>query len=88
MRSTKASAAVTRLNARDTEHRYSMGITAAGYFYLLRSAAGDAQGKAERISGELTQEEFIELANRTGPQKKVKLSRLDVAFERQLNRSK
>jgi hypothetical protein len=85
MRSTKASAAVTRLNARDTDYRYSMGITASGFFYLLRAGAG---GAPERISGDLTQEEFIELVNRTGPQKKVKISRLDAAFEEQLKQRK
>lgn len=86
MRSTKASAAVTRLNARDADYRYSMGITASGFFYLLRMDS--AGGATERISGDLTQEEFIELANRTGPQKKVKVSRLDVAFEQQLKQRK
>ena len=83
MRSTKASAAVTRLNARDPEYRYSMGMTASGFFYLLRASAGQPP---ERISGDLTMEEFVELANRTGPQKKVKVSKLDQAFEKQLNR--
>lgn len=81
MRSTKASAAVTRLNARDTEYRYSMGMTASGFFYLLRAAPG---GAPEKVSDDLTMEEFVELANRTGPQKKVKISKLDVAFEKQL----
>lgn len=81
MRSTKASAAVARLNTRDPAHQYSMGMTAAGFFYLLRR---DASGAQERISDDLTLEEFVELANRTGPQKKVKVSKLDVAFEKQL----
>ncbi|QAU32838.1 hypothetical protein [Janthinobacterium sp. 17J80-10] len=85
MRSTKASAAVTRLNTRDPAHRYSMGVTASGFFYLLRTSA---TGAAERISDELTQEEFIALVNRTGPQKQVKISRHDAAFEKQLQRQK
>lgn len=85
MRSTKASAAVTRLNTRDPAHRYSMGLTASGFFYLLRTSAG---GVAERISDDLTQEEFIELVNRTGPQKQAKISRHDAAFEKQLQRPK
>lgn len=85
MRSTKASAAVTRLNARDTEYRYSMGITASGFFYLLRASAGSAP---EKISSDLTQEEFIELVNRTGPQKKIRVSQLDAKFEEQLKRGK
>ncbi|HVL75680.1 MAG TPA: hypothetical protein VM406_06665 [Noviherbaspirillum sp.] len=83
MRTTKASAAVTRLNARDPEYRYSMGMTASGFLYLLRAKEGQP---AERVSDDLTMEEFIELANRTGPQKKVKVSKLDQAFEKQLAR--
>lgn len=81
MRSTKASAAVTRLNARDPDHRYSMGMTASGFFYLLRATGA---GPAEKVSGDLSLEEFVEHVNRTGPQKKVRVSKLDVAFEKQL----
>lgn len=83
MRSTKASAAVTRLNARDPDCRYSMGMTASGFFYLLRAEEGKPP---ERISDDLTMDEFVDLANRTGPQKQVKLSKLDHAFERQLRK--
>lgn len=81
MRSTRASAAVTRLNARDPEHRYSLGMTASGFFYLLRATSGAAP---EKISADLTMEEFVDFTNRTGPQKKVKISRFDAAFEKQL----
>jgi hypothetical protein len=81
MRSTRASAAVARLNARDPDHRYSLGMNASGLFYLLRAVAGAAP---EKISGDLALDEFVEFANRTGPQKKAKVSKLDVAFEKQL----
>jgi hypothetical protein len=83
MRSTKASAAVTRLNARDPGYRYSMGLTASGFFYLLRAQDGHP---AERVSGDLTLDEFVEFVNKTGPQKKVKISKFDAAFEKQLQR--
>ncbi len=83
MRSTKASAAVTRLNARDPTYRYSMGMTASGFFYLLRGEEGKPP---IRVSSDLTQEEFIALVNQTGPQKKVKISKLDQAFEKQLRK--
>lgn len=82
MRSTKASSAVTRLNARDPAHRYSLGLTASGFFYLLRAVPG---GTPERISEDLTLDEFVAFANKTGPQKKQKVSKLDVAFEKQLS---
>jgi hypothetical protein len=81
MRSTRASAAVARLNARDPDHRYSLGMNASGLFYLLRASAGSAP---EKISSDLTLDEFVEFANRTGPQKKAKVSKFDVAFEKQL----
>lgn len=82
MRSTKASAAVTRLNTRDTAYRYSMGMTASGFFYLLRAESGKAP---EKISGDLTLEEFVQFANSLGPQKKVRISKHDAAFEKQLS---
>jgi len=85
MRSTRASAAVNRLNARDPEHRYSMGITANGYFYLLRTGS---EGAPERLCEDLSQEEFVERVNRTGPQKQAKISKNDAAFERQLSKRK
>lgn len=81
MRSTRASAAVMRLNARDPEHRYSMGMTASGFFYLLRATGS---GVPERISGDLEMDEFVAFTNKTGPQKKARVSKLDVAFEKQL----
>ncbi len=81
MRSTKASAAIARLNARDSAFRYSLGINAAGLFYLLRAEPG---ARPERASPDLALDEFVELVNKTGPQKKAKVSKLDVAFEKQL----
>lgn len=81
MRSTRASAAVSRLNTRDPDHRYSMGMTASGFFYLLRASGS---GPVEKISADLSLEEFVDHVNRTGPQKKVRISKLDVAFEKQL----
>jgi hypothetical protein len=80
-RSTKASNAVTRLNTRDPAYRYSMGITGSGLFYLLRAAPGAA---AEKIGGDYELDEFVEFVNKTGPQKKQRVSKLDAAFEKQL----
>lgn len=85
MRSTKASAAVARLNARDTEYRYSLGVTASGFFYLLRACGG---GAPEKISGDLTLEEFVAFANQTGPQKTARVGKHDAAFERQLGQAR
>jgi hypothetical protein len=81
-RSTKASAAVARLNARDPDFRYSLGMTPAGFFHLLRASGSSP---AEKISGDLALDEFVEFANKTGPQKKVRISKYDEAFEKQLS---
>jgi hypothetical protein len=83
MRSTKASAAIARLNARDSGNRYSLGIGASGLFHLLRVTPGS---RPEKISADLPLDEFVELVNKTGPQKKEKISKHDAAFERQLGK--
>jgi hypothetical protein len=83
MRSTKASAAIARLNARDSSYRYSLGIGASGLFHLLRVASGS---RPEKVSPDLPLDEFVELVNQTGPQKKEKISKHDAAFEKQLGK--
>lgn len=70
-----------RLNARDSEYRYSLGMTGNGLFHLLRASPGTPP---EKISGDLPLDEFVQLVNQTGPQKKVKISKHDAAFEKQL----
>ncbi len=85
MRSTRASAAVHRLNTRDTENNYSLGMTATGFFYLLRSTPG---ASAEKISPDLALDEFVTFTNKAGPQPKARISKFDVAFEKQLGPKK
>lgn len=70
-----------RLNARDSDYRYSLGMTGNGLFHLLRTSPGTTP---ERISADLPLDEFVQLVNQTGPQKKVKVSKHDAAFEKQL----
>lgn len=85
MRSTRASAAVARLNARDAEHDYTMALTPDGHFRLMRST-GDA--RPEAIGEALPLDEFVAFVNRTGPQVAARVSKLDIAFERQLQSKK
>ena len=85
MRSTRANAAVARLNARDTDHHYSLGVSPGGLCCLLRVAA---DGSAEKISGDLELDEFVKFTDQTGPQKKLRVSKFDTAFEKQLQRKK
>lgn len=83
MRSTRASAAITRLNARDTDYRYSMAITGSGLFQLIRATPGSA---GEKINEPLELDEFVAFVNSLGPQKKVRISKHDAAFEKQLGK--
>ena len=83
MRSTKASAAVARLNTRDSGFRYSMVITANSMFHLLRAAPGAVP---EKIGDDLPLEEFVAFVNGLGPQQKQRITKHDAAFEKQLGK--
>lgn len=85
MRSTKASAAIKRLNERDTSYRYSMVITGSGLFQLMRAAPGAV---AEKISDALPLDEFVDFVNGLGPRKQARISKHDAAFEKQLAKRK
>lgn len=83
MRTTRASAAIARLNSRDPAHQYSMAMRADGCFTLLRTGA---DGAPEPLGEALPLDEFVAFVNKTGPQKAVRVSKFDVAFEKQLVR--
>jgi len=85
MRSTKASAAVERLKTRSTDQDYSMVRTADGLFYLV--SLTDA-GVSEPLCEPLEMDAFVAFVNGVGPQKARRVSKLDVAFERQLSGKK
>jgi flagellar basal body rod protein FlgF len=85
MRSTRASAAVDRLKRRSGNPDYSMVRSADGLFHLtMMTDSGDM----ERLSPSLEQDAFVEFVNAYGPQTPKKVSKLDVAFEKQLARKK
>lgn len=83
MRSTRATAAVERLNARSTDLRYSMVRTADELFYLTQNAGFEAPVK---LSEAMELDEFVRFVNAYGPQKPKRVSKLDVAFEKQLKK--
>ncbi|MFJ2987909.1 hypothetical protein ACIPF8_08580 [Collimonas sp. NPDC087041] len=83
MRSTRATAAVERLNARSTDLRYSMVRTADELFYLTQNAGMAAP---IRLSEALELDDFVRFVNAYGPQKPKRISKLDVAFEKQLQK--
>jgi hypothetical protein len=83
MRSTRASAAVERLKARSGNAQYSMVRSADGMFHLVLDS--DA-GVREKLSDPLELDAFVKFVNAYGPQKPKRVSKLDVAFEKQLTK--
>lgn len=82
MRSTRASAAVARLNERSEGRHYLMALTGSGLFKLReRSAAGDLE-----LSDALLLDDFVRLVNSMGPQKVSRVTKNDAAFAKQLVR--
>ena len=77
-RSTRASAAVERLKARSGQAGYSMGRTGAGLFFLA-----ERPGEAP-LCAPLELDAFVAFVNQLGPQTPRRVSKLDVAFEKQL----
>lgn len=81
MRSTRASAAVARLNQRSPGRQFAMSRTGAGLFLLReRLAEGD-----EQVSGALPLDDFVRLVDTLGPPKVRRMTKSDAAFEKQLH---
>jgi len=81
-RSTRASAAVDRLKVRSGNGGYSMARTGDGLFFL-----SDAPGEPP-LCAPLELDAFVAFVNGLGPQTPRRVSKLDVAFEKQLIRKK
>ena len=82
MRSTRATAAVDRLNKRSTEHHYVMIQTGAGLFYLSEPV----DGIDRRVTEVLGLDDFVSAVNGMGPQQVRRVTKNDAAFARQLVR--
>jgi hypothetical protein len=79
MRSTRASAAVTRLNARSKE-QYTMARTGDGLFYIRPRI----EGGSERVFDPLPLDDFVRAVDAIGPQSERRMTKNDVAFQKQL----
>ena len=77
-RSTRASSAVERLKTRSGNAGYSMGRTGEGLFFLT------AKPGEPPLCAPLELDEFVAFVNKLGPQTPRRVSKLDVAFEKQL----
>jgi hypothetical protein len=80
MRSTRATAAIARLNARSEGRHYKMALTGAGLF-ILRERID--QTDHER-SGPLFLDDFVSLVDSMGPQHVVRITKSEAAFMKQL----
>ncbi|PWF55536.1 hypothetical protein [Massilia glaciei] len=81
-RSTRASAALDRLKARSGNAGYSMARTGDGLFFLSEKPG------APPLCAPLELDAFVAFVNGLGPQTPRRVSKLDVAFEKQLVRKK
>ncbi|MES3023116.1 MAG: hypothetical protein V4857_16245 [Pseudomonadota bacterium] len=81
-RSTRASAAVDRLKVRSGNAGYSMARTGDGLFFLSEKPG------APPLCAPLELDAFVAFVNALGPQTPRRVSKLDVAFEKQLVRKK
>jgi len=77
-RSTRATAAVDRLKERSGNPRYTMARTGAEMFFLSEGPG------LPPLCAPLELDQFVTFVNALGPQKARRVSKLDVAFERQL----
>jgi hypothetical protein len=80
-RSTRASNALVRLKERSGNQGYSMTITGSGHFYLSETPDGPP------LCPPMELDDFVAFVNAQGPQKAKRVSKLDVAFEKQLKKN-
>ena len=80
MRSTRAAAAISRLNARMPGNHYTMSSSSNGLFCLIRQ--GD--GGEEQLCEPTPLDDFVLFVNAQGPQQERRVTRNDAAFEKQL----
>jgi hypothetical protein len=81
MRSTRATAAVERLKVRTTNTDYSMVLRADALFQLVLASEA---GQLEKIGTPLPMDEFVAYVNAYGPQTPRRMTKSDIAFEKQL----
>ena len=80
MRSTRASAAVVRLNARSDGHHYILALTGAGQFILRERIDEDVR----QVSDALPLDDFVRLVDSMGPKKIPRITKSEAAFMKQL----
>lgn len=80
-RSTKASAAIDRLKKRSGNEQYSMTMNSGAMFSLVLATG---TGESTRLCEPMMMDEFVVFVNAYGPQTPKRVSKLDIAFSKQL----
>lgn len=80
VRSTRATAAVARLNSRSEGHHYTMALTGAGLFILRERIAGSDK----QLSDALSLDDFVRLVDSMEPKKMPRIMKSEAAFMKQL----
>ena len=84
MRTTRAIHAVERLKTRSGNARYAAISLSGGVFYLVDRSSGTDQ----KLCDPLPLDDFVKFVDDFGPKKPRKASKLDLAFEEQIRKSK
>jgi hypothetical protein len=82
MRSTRATAALSRLSARCPDRHYTLSSTGNGLFFLSLQSGESEQ----KVCEPMPLDEFVTFVNSLGPQQTRRVTKNDAAFEKQLVR--
>jgi hypothetical protein len=77
-RTTRATSAVDRLKVRSGNPKYSMSRTASGHFFLTDGAGNPP------LCAPMELDDFVAFVNGISPAAPKRVSKLDIAFEKQL----
>lgn len=81
MRTTRASAAIDRLKRRSDNAHYSMTLNSSGLFCLVLA---NQLGESSKLCEPMQMDDFVNFVNAYGPQIAKRVSKLDIAFAKQL----
>jgi hypothetical protein len=77
-RATRATSAIDRLKRRTGNEKYSMSVTGSGHFFLSEGAGNPP------LCAPMELDEFVAFVNSIAPLAPKRVSKLDIAFEKQL----
>lgn len=79
-RATRATSAVDRLKRRTGNEKYSMSVTGGGHFFLSDGAGNPP------LCPPMELDDFVAFVKTIAPEAPKRVSKLDIAFEKQLTK--